>query len=148
MRADAELGTADRTPAPVGADATSQFDLAPSAPSRARRWVAEVLSSWGHGDILDEATVVVSELATNAVVHARTPFSVSLTSLDGCIHLVVGDGAVDRARAGEHHADGSGGRGLDLVTALALRWGQIVLADGKLVWADLPCTKARARPFR
>src|SRR5207253_3247775 len=61
-------------------DATARFRAGPDAPFAARRFLAGLLGRRPYGDRVDphDAELVVSELATNAVVHAGTPFSVGV----------------------------------------------------------------------
>lgn len=83
--------------------------------------------------------LIVSELATNAVVHARTGFEVRISEdRDGHVHGSVTDTgggvpSVERrvAPLGEH------GRGLRIVERLATTWGTEWLAGGKRVWFEL-----------
>lgn len=91
-------------------------------------------------DLADAAAVlrlVVSELATNAVLHAATPFEVTLSCDDGALRLVVSDGL--RVTVPEPVArppSQPNGRGLGIVERLSSHWGVYVDADGKSVWAE------------
>jgi MEDS: MEthanogen/methylotroph, DcmR Sensory domain len=73
-------GRAEPSRSSDGNELTRQFPAQPNAPQAARDFVADALQRWGHheGLFLDDAQLAVSELATNAVVHARSPFSVAL----------------------------------------------------------------------
>lgn len=104
----------------------------------ARRFVRTTLRSWECEDLADAAALVVSELATNAVLHARTPFTVRLL-LDarGGVRLEVVDGSPRRPDRRTHSADAATGRGLAIVAELSEAWGVDVTDDGKTVWADL-----------
>jgi anti-sigma regulatory factor (Ser/Thr protein kinase) len=100
--------------------------------------VADVLKGWGHSpSLLEDAKLVVSELATNAVIHACSPFSVEIRPAGSSIRLSVRDGS--RARPSLRRDDGLAvsGRGLRLIDALAADWGVEIAQDGKAVWAEL-----------
>ena len=62
---------------------TADFAAEPGAPGAARRFVRDHLRQWGYADedLVDEVALAVSELATNAVVHAGTPFSVGIRAV-------------------------------------------------------------------
>jgi anti-sigma regulatory factor (Ser/Thr protein kinase) len=88
-------------------------------------------------EVVDTATLVASELATNALVHGRgrvelrlrlTRDRLVLESVDSGHHMP------RRRRAGD---DDEGGRGLHLVASLAHRWGFRATDAGKVVWAEL-----------
>ena len=87
--------------------------------------------------MLENAAVVASELATNAVRHARSPFRVSISRVDGIITLMVHDGSDGSAVPRRLNSEAEGGRGLALVAALCRSWGSEVVPDGKIVWAQL-----------
>lgn len=102
----------------------------------ARRFVSGVLTSWGCE--ADDAALLVSELATNAVLHARSEFTVRLQVDRGRIRVEV----VDRNSRVPSFAvvppDAHSGRGLMLVQALASAWGVESHADdGKTIWFEL-----------
>jgi anti-sigma regulatory factor (Ser/Thr protein kinase) len=80
----------------------------------------------------------VSELATNAIVHARSPFSIQLQRRSRGVRLAVADGSPIRPTLHDGGPLGASGRGLRLVDALAASWGVELRSDGKVVWAELP----------
>ncbi len=107
-------------------------DLASCA--QTRRFVRSTLHRWGHtGEAVEDAAVVSSELATNAVVHARSRFSVEVRARDGGLRVDVSDGAP--APTGGWSVQR--GHGLSIVGALSDRWGVSAAPDGKTVWAEL-----------
>lgn len=111
---------------------------ATSSVPEARRFVRTTLRSWELEDQADAAALVVSELATNAVLHARTTFTVRLLlDADGRLRLEVTDGSKRRPDRRSHSADAATGRGLAIVTELALAWGVEEKEQGKTVWAEL-----------
>jgi anti-sigma regulatory factor (Ser/Thr protein kinase) len=114
------------------------FIAAPSSPRDVRAFVRSVLDAWGERSLDGEAVIVASELASNAVRHACTPFRVAVARGPTAIRIAVRDGSFDppQHRMGDHSA--SGGRGVRLVAALSRAWGTDVEVDGKTVWAELP----------
>jgi anti-sigma regulatory factor (Ser/Thr protein kinase) len=64
-----------------------QLAIQPVSASRARDFVREHLTEQGLACLEDDVTLVVSELATNAMVHARTPFKVCLQAFEQTLLL-------------------------------------------------------------
>jgi anti-sigma regulatory factor (Ser/Thr protein kinase) len=129
----AELGTRE-----LDDQASARFAADRGAPSEARRFVAEVLRQWGlHNPLLDDARLIVSELATNAVVHAGSPFSVVVRAADSRLRLSVRDASPAEPRIRPQGPMTDRGRGLPLVAALASSWGIEPSEEGKVVWAEL-----------
>lgn len=93
-----------------------------------RTFVAEALPE-------DQADVVLaaSELATNVIRHAHTPFTVRLTGDDGWVRLEVWDGS-SVIPAGRDLNEGN--RGLRMIEVIADDWGIEPTDDGKVVWAQ------------
>lgn len=116
------------------------FIPAPQSVRAARRFVRGALDDWGLHTIVSDAELVVSEMATNALVHAQSPFRLYLHRADDVIFLCLkdaGSGAVEAAvEAAAGHAHATHGRGVAIVDAVADRWGCDQLADGKVVWAE------------
>jgi anti-sigma regulatory factor (Ser/Thr protein kinase) len=111
-----------------------------TAPSAARGFVARHLREWRLQPLVGPASLVVSELVTNSVVHAATPVEVTLSRSDGRIQVVVRDHADGTPQTpGEGVAEHTvGGRGLLLVHAVSRSWGVFPARPrGKAVWAVL-----------
>jgi hypothetical protein len=107
-------------------------------PTEARRFVTDTLAAWGHLGLVEDAAVITTELATNAVVHAQTEFTVSVCRRpDGTIRVTVADGSPEPPRQRHPEPFDGSGRGLRLVAAIATGWGTDALTDGKVVWAQL-----------
>lgn len=122
-------------PAPDGVPGVARaFALTRESPAQARHFTVGTLRGWGIGELCDDAALVVTELAANAVVHARSGFTVSLSARG------------DRVRISVRDADPRGREalvpvplhGLGAVDALASRWGVESLGSaGKTVWVEL-----------
>jgi anti-sigma regulatory factor (Ser/Thr protein kinase) len=121
---------------------TARFQPTIDAPSAARHLVIDTLTTLGHrGELLDDAAIVMSELAGNAVVHVGRPFSVSISDEGEYVRLSVRDPDAVSPVAYRRGPKAVSGRGMWLVDALACRWGVSVDSDHKTVWADLPARK-------
>ncbi len=129
--------------AAVGDDAGSQAELVlpPELTSAAvaRRFLRQVLADWSLTDMEDAATLAVSELVTNALVHARTGAVLHLLQRHGRLRVSVSDQAGDvPTRPRDADDEATNGRGLTLVAAVASRWGTDQQADGgKTVWLEI-----------
>jgi len=114
------------------------FSAGPEAPRAARRFVAEALRQWGHGDeLVQDAQLVISELATNSVVHAGSSFSVLIRGEDAGVRISVADRNPTQPELRHPPLEQPAGRGLQVVSAITSRWGVDAAADGKTVWAHL-----------
>lgn len=126
----------DGAPVSTDVDAWRRFPQSTQTARLARRFVRKTLQGWGH-DQVDLALLVVSELATNAVVHARSDVSVGIARRPGGVRLVVGDTS---SVPPVHRADdvrALNGRGVRMIAGLADGWGHEVVDGGKLVWVEL-----------
>lgn len=95
--------------------------------------------------LVDPVRLVASELATNALVHAQTPFSVTLSALGETVLLTVRDGSGALPLRRSAHVMDVGGRGLAIVNIVSLEWGTIQ-KDGagcKAVWASFAIKEQR-----
>ncbi|MFD3948024.1 ATP-binding protein [Streptomyces sp. NPDC058579] len=129
------------TSRPTGHPAYSQtLPRAPQSAAVARKLVRTALTLWGLGSLIDDTTLVVTELVSNAVDHSRLPsirVIVSRPSTNG-----VRVGVVDRSKVIpmmtlDSNGDQLRGRGLVLVDALTEQWGTELYLWGKQVWAEL-----------
>jgi anti-sigma regulatory factor (Ser/Thr protein kinase) len=131
----------DRCPArpvPIAPFERSQvFVPADSAVRAARRFAADTLGTWDEDELIDDATLIVSELATNALQHARSPFQMSLRASGRVISIAVQDVSSVHPRRVDADAEGEGGRGIAVVVQLSSSWGTYATPDGKVVWSQL-----------
>jgi DNA-binding NarL/FixJ family response regulator len=110
-----------------------------SSARQARRFVDEVLGRWQCAALLDDVQLLVSELVTNAVVHAGSDVEVAVRLLGDSVRIEV----VDRApaaslRPSSPDHDAESGRGLMLVETMASAWGVEPIDGGKSVWFEIP----------
>ena len=115
-----------------------RFDGEPNSVAIARHFVTELLESAGAVDEVWTAAQVVSELATNAVVHADTDFVVRVTIGGTAIRIGVTDyrpfGALTER---PFSTENTTGRGLRLVDMLSCSWGVRTAERSKTVWCEI-----------
>jgi anti-sigma regulatory factor (Ser/Thr protein kinase) len=118
--------------------ATTSLRGHPSSVPEARRWTVSTLSSWGLDVTAWSAAQVVSELATNCTLHARSDFEIRLSVDGGCVRVEAVDRLPGGPQARTYSSTSTTGRGLRIVEGLSSSWGVVSTADGKTVWALLP----------
>jgi two-component sensor histidine kinase len=117
-------------------DRGQRFDPVAASVPAARRYVATRLEAARFGGNADTVLLLTSELATNAVRHAATPFWVDV-EVDGdqATVSVVDDDGSHLPVPGTPTLDATNGRGLRIVDDLAARWGHRPAREhGKSVW--------------
>jgi DNA-binding NarL/FixJ family response regulator len=119
------------------AKATQRWDPVPESPRGARRFVVDVLERAEAGDLGEIASLLVSELVTNAVVHARTDLQIAVELLPHAVRVNVFDRSPNVPIAREPAADDTSGRGLVLLDRLASAWGVDHFPNGKSVWFEI-----------
>ncbi len=108
------------------------------AARRARQLVTEACGAWDLPALAGPACIVVTEMVNNVVAHARTPMTVRLALRGETLTVAVQDHSPVVPRfTGPVPATSYGGRGLLLIDSVSRRWGNLQLADGKVVWAIL-----------
>jgi anti-sigma regulatory factor (Ser/Thr protein kinase) len=123
----------------------------PSSVTAARHLVRSAAGRMLLDDDLDTVELLVSELVTNAVVHAGTTVDLTMSLRgDTTLRVEVADGSAQLPTSRHYEATASTGRGLSLLGQLAERWGADLTVSGKTVWFLLPLTGGspgrRARP--
>ena len=112
-----------------------------SSVAAARRYVREVLRRVDAEDLEESAELCVSELVTNAVLHARTAFSLAVRTMDGGrLRIEVTDSSPAAIQPRHFAVTSTTGRGLQLVASLSWDWGVESLpaaqGPGKVVWFE------------
>ncbi|CAM5460719.1 SpoIIE family protein phosphatase [Streptomyces violaceorubidus] len=124
-------------PDPPPAAVSRCFPDGPVSVAAARRFVCAALEG-APSDLVGTAQLLVSELVTNAVLHARTEVEVSVARLDGRVRVRVGDRRPSRGLVPQRCSPYAGtGQGLALVEQLASRFGADSGDAGKTVWFEL-----------
>lgn len=114
---------------------TVTFAPDPGSVARARDFVCAHLLVHGLSALVDDVRLVASELTTNAVMHARTPVTVSLTRERHSVLLRVQDGSPRLPRPADPDPLRARGRGLVIVDELSSGWGVELADEAKAVWA-------------
>ncbi|HEV7825396.1 MAG TPA: ATP-binding protein [Mycobacteriales bacterium] len=130
----------------TGTVATSAVMLPPEVAStpRARVFVRTALTGVLPADVVSNAELCVSELVTNAVLHAGTPVRVHVGPVPGGIRIQVQDASGAMPLRVRHSRTAATGRGLALVAAIARSWGVDVRPEGgKTVWCELVAAPAQ-----
>jgi serine phosphatase RsbU (regulator of sigma subunit)/anti-sigma regulatory factor (Ser/Thr protein kinase) len=118
-------------------NASAVFPPEAASVSAARRFVADTLRDWGLAAVGDDALLATSELATNAITYAGTPFEVLCSAENGQVELKVRDHHPTRQIPMPGLA-ASRGRGLATSAGLAASWGVTYEPRSKTVWIRLP----------
>ncbi len=138
--------TAGGTPVGLAHERRCRFPLPhiPEGLAAVRRHAAHALQQWHISpDLADDALLVVSELITNAVVHARPPASLCLSREGGqaacAIRIEVTDaGPAQRPHRNDgHQQPDEGGRGSTIVATLSARSGTTACQGGITRWAEI-----------
>jgi len=133
MRRELPFGTVG------GIGSGQRFEPKPMNVRAAREFVADALVDQGFGGDTDMVLLLASELVTNAVRHAATPFEITVDVEHDRVRVAVIDGDMDHGpRVRNPGPDDTNGRGLLLVDQLAAVWGSDRIGDGKAVWFTLP----------
>jgi anti-sigma regulatory factor (Ser/Thr protein kinase) len=139
----------------VSASTVVLLPHAPSSVGQARHRLGADLRTHGVAEpAIRDATLVLSELMSNAVRHARplpgAQLRAAWTLDDGTLELAVSDGGgPTQPRTGRPASVSSlGGRGLGIVNRMSRRWGVHSDDHGATVWAVLTVGQNRARPPR
>lgn len=131
-----------------------EIDADPREVGRARRWVRARLAGSGiseDGALGETLILLVSELVTNAVVHAGCPAVLRVLlpqrSAGGggrsVVRVEVADGSGRGPSRRQANGEDVNGRGLELVDGLADRWGWNAEGQGKRIWCEID----HVRPF-
>ncbi|MEV6631549.1 ATP-binding protein [Actinoplanes sp. NPDC051470] len=121
----------------------ARLEPRPASVKAARDLVTEACRAWHLPELRHDTWLVVSELAANAVQHARTDFIITLSRSGTRLHVAVHDCVSRFPRPGEPSPTSpqasldERGRGLRLVHTIASAWGAIPTRDGKVVWATV-----------
>lgn len=135
---------------------TLALPASPPSVRLARDWVSGVLVDIGRPELAESARLAVSELVTNAILHADPPMTVHVRGTVEHPRVEVTDQSlvppqqrhtVDELDVDDEYSWTTVGRGLDLVASHALRWGADIDArgSGKVVWFE-PAAEPREDP--
>lgn len=121
----------------------------PASVARARRLVAAALAAADHGeDVVDVATLLVSEVVTNSVLHAGTEIGLRCERRGGGVRIEVSDGSSMVPGVRHYDPEATTGRGLGLVSTLATSWGVRLHDHGKTLWFEVGDVAGASSPSR
>jgi anti-sigma regulatory factor (Ser/Thr protein kinase) len=109
----------------------------PRSARQARRFVGDALHQLGADALRERASLLVSEVVTNAILHARTPLTLEVAFNGRTVWIGVTDGSTGSPLQRSYSRDATTGRGLVLLEALSSSWGSTVTKTGKIVWFEL-----------
>jgi DNA-binding NarL/FixJ family response regulator len=121
-------------------EASQHFAQDAQSARAARRFVTQILTGWDddEGDLTDTVTLLVSELVTNAVLHAGSEVEVSVRLTPTAARIEVTDASAESIAPRDATTEEDSGRGLALVGSLAQRWGvRPAPGGGKTVWFEV-----------
>ena len=118
-----------------------EVDAAPESVQDARKWITDILSGLGRDDLINSAELGVSELVTNAILHAAPPISVAVRGTRAHPRVEVHDKSArppefNQAMGEEESLLSTIGRGLGIVALYSQAWGSDVGPQGKVVWFE------------
>jgi hypothetical protein len=141
------------TASPLSAECVCPISHIPEAVRTLRHRARTLLTHWDFSpEAIDEALLLISELATNAINHALPPadLRLSMPETDGhrFLHIEVTDaGPAPRPSPfPERQNPDESGRGISIVAALSLRHGTHSTPERTTRWADLPAEFGHTRP--
>ena len=121
---------------PVDVRARTTLPATVDSPAAARAFTRAAVA--GVPVRIDDLTLVVSELVTNALVHGTGDITLHVTGIDDGVRVEVGDDDPPPASLPVGNAPAAeSGRGLLLVSRVATAWGVRPDGGGKVVWADV-----------
>ncbi|MBT2230524.1 ATP-binding protein [Nonomuraea sp. NEAU-A123] len=127
-----------RMASPAHVEQALHWDLSddPAIIGQARDLVRETLTSWNLHDLIDDITLVISELVTNALIHGAPPIRLCLGLTPEAVTGYVYDQGAGRPRCLTVRHDSDHGRGLSIVAALTDEWRYepAPCGTGKTIW--------------
>jgi anti-sigma regulatory factor (Ser/Thr protein kinase) len=135
---------ADQPPLDADAQLPHRVDSVPAA----RAFLTQLLHGWEVADeVIDDASLLTTELMSNAVEHGSGVVDLEIAVQDGLLHIGVHDDSVELPT--QHDAASTsleGGRGIWLVQSIARDWGSDSRdrEPGKTVWFELTTLRAPA----
>ncbi len=109
----------------------------PTSVGDARRFLRSALYDWDADTFEETATLLVSELVTNVVLHARTAAEVVVLLASDRLRVEVHDGSSALPAAKHYGVTATTGRGVGLLESMSSAWGAVPTATGKSVWFEL-----------
>ena len=122
----------------MGVGAARCYPPDPAVLSAARSFAADRLHTLELTELREDVELLLTELMTNVIIHARTDFEVRMEPSGDGVRVEVIDGNTAMPVPGTLVANALSGRGLTLVQSLSARWGAHPNEDGgKTVWFEV-----------
>lgn len=123
----------------MDAEVAMDLLLPPRATSagEARRFLRDALLPREPSEALDAAQVAISEIVTNALVHAGTAMRLRVLLARGGLRVELSDGSTQLPHRRDYSSQAATGRGLLMVEEMVDRWGAYPVGDGKVVWFEI-----------
>jgi anti-sigma regulatory factor (Ser/Thr protein kinase) len=138
-------GAAGQGGGSAAAPASLHLDPDPAAAREARSWIVSALGNWPDAGV-ETARLLVTEVVTNAVLHARTPIEVCVRPVGSRIRFEIADEHPAGPLFKHFQLDAMTGRGLRLLDSMADEWGVARTEGGKVVWFTLGPDSDAATP--
>ena len=103
----------------------------------ARHFVTGTLTQAAGDALVDDAAIIATELAANAVLHAKSAFTVTVSASVSAVRIAVRDERLLTPASGDEPFKVRRDHGLGVVSRIARGWTVEPLPDGKVVWAEL-----------
>jgi anti-sigma regulatory factor (Ser/Thr protein kinase) len=116
---------------------TMSIDQSLGAPRQARRFTVAALESWGLDALVDDLTLLVSELVSNVIHHTEAGATLALARRHDRVRVSVVDQGGGKIRPRRPSPDDPSGRGLLLVDRIATRWGSVNRRGRTEVWFEV-----------
>lgn len=127
-------------------EASTHLSSHPTSAAAARRFVRDVLCEWQFSvPVLETALLCTDELVTNAILHVASEIDVVMRHVLRTLRVEIHDGSTRPPLRRVPEIDATSGHGLNLVEALAERWGVAAEDGGKAVWFELQLSEADER---
>ena len=124
-------------PRPMSDDDVLVVPSLPQSIARIRRYAVDTCLARGHEADCDTVALLVSEVATNALIHGSGEVRIRVLADGPVVRVEVTDGSPAVPVQREASQDAEGGRGIALVDALATDWGTLPDDPGKTVWFEV-----------
>ena len=109
----------------------------PASVSRIRRFASAACRQVADESVCEIVELLVSEVATNALVHGAGDVRVDVRTQGRAVRIEVSDDSTAVPVPRDAGLDSESGRGMALVDALSSRWGTDARPDGKTVWFEV-----------
>ena len=118
----------------------------PSSAGEARKLLRDAMPEEVSEESSDAAALAISEIVTNALVHAGTPMRLRVILAPSAVRVELADGSARLPLPREYSRAAGTGRGLHMVTEIVDQWGAHHDEDGKVVWFEIAETEPSAAP--